>query len=152
MVIERVKNLHVSPFQPVPDGRAIWRYTFTLPTRELKELKARIELLPEPGSTQPKVVATMDLTNTGSPWLRCRGIVPCSWKALFRIHYQAVVLMVSKGQKYHGNTTQAQPFMTGDNPPFVPNTADIFNGEVWIRAVLAVLIAVVVYFASALLY
>jgi hypothetical protein len=117
-----------------------------LPTRELKELKARIELLPE-----PNVVATMDITNTGGPWLRCRGAVPCSWKALFRIHFQAVVLLVSKGQKYHGNTTPAQSCTTGDNLPFVPNNADIFNGEVWVRAVLAVLIAVVVYFAPTLL-
>eukprot|EP00035_Acanthoeca_spectabilis_P015955 m.323279 g.323279 ORF g.323279 m.323279 type:complete len:194 (-) comp16455_c0_seq43:1702-2283(-) len=150
VVIERRKELHMSPFNPVPDGRAKWRYTLALPNQDIKSLYLKVELLAQSASPHPKVVATMDLTNVGTPRTWIRGPVPTSWITLYRIHAQAMVLMLSKKMKYIGNTTQARQYKHGENPPFIPNDADFFNGEFWIRAALIVLVAVMLVVARLL--
>lgn len=126
VVIERLKSLHVSPFNPVPDGEAKWRYTLTLPDSKLEGFHLIVQLIPdsEPG-TKPKLTATMDLKNEGAPDKRWRGFVPTAWKTLFGIHVEAAKLYLQKGLSFHPNTTQS-----GWD---TDKATDYFNGELWIR-------------------
>jgi hypothetical protein len=88
----------------------------------------------------------MDLEDAGAPWVRCRGLIPTAWKTLLRIHAQAFTLFALKKQPYHANTTQRSEWTFGDNPPFVPNGADVFNGELWVRVLSVLIVAMIAAF------
>ena len=63
------------------------------------------------------------------------------------IHAQAFTLFARKKQPYHANTTQRSEWTFGDNPPFIPNGADVFNGELWVRVLAVLLVAMVLAMA-----
>eukprot|EP00041_Stephanoeca_diplocostata_P006394 m.83389 g.83389 ORF g.83389 m.83389 type:complete len:268 (-) comp16343_c0_seq2:156-959(-) len=129
-IIERTKSLHVSPFNEMPNGESKWRYTFDLPGPKIEHFYLKVEMFPTATATFPRIVATMDLKNTGAslPWYR--RVVPASWLTLVRIHVQAAKLFLFKGVSFHDNVTQ--PCDTAPEAPhivsFVATTSALAMG------------------------
>lgn len=104
LVMTKPKTLHVSPFNPTPDGDAQWRYTLRLPGPDIEAFYARIELFEDKKCQRRVISATMDLHCSGPPPGPAR-LLPPSLVTVFRIHLQAAILFLFKGATFHGNKT-----------------------------------------------
>ncbi|EDQ84235.1 uncharacterized protein MONBRDRAFT_30477 [Monosiga brevicollis MX1] len=99
--IKLPKSLHVSPFNTVPDGRAHWRFAYSLPANgNMSSFFFKVDLLPTATATQPIVTASMKLAAT----TRSRRWFPSAlWTSLL-IHWEAALLRVVRGMAFYDNT------------------------------------------------
>jgi uncharacterized protein len=102
---QREKQLHVSPFNPPPDGEASWRYSILTPNPMLEKLYVGVTAFADADQCgdMMQLAATLTLHQaqpTACDWLRG----PYALKVQFLIHWQAVLLL-RKGMTFHSNTT-----------------------------------------------
>jgi DUF1365 family protein len=106
-VFQREKRLHVSPFNPPPDGEASWKYTITTPLPSLRRIDVGVTAYAnaEQSNEAFQLAATLSL-HRARPDLRGCGWIrgPYSLLVQFRIHWQAVLLL-QKGATFNSNTT-----------------------------------------------
>eukprot|EP00730_Choanoeca_flexa_P017891 TRINITY_DN8662_c0_g1_i1.p1 TRINITY_DN8662_c0_g1~~TRINITY_DN8662_c0_g1_i1.p1 ORF type:complete len:724 (+),score=117.45 TRINITY_DN8662_c0_g1_i1:106-2277(+) len=107
--IERLKSLHVSPFNAEPDGDATWRYRFQLPAGKPSSPGWRFALTVELYTSQScdtkKLSASMDLTSANKRRVWFRNVVPQALQVHFWIHWQAAILFLVKRLSFVPNTT-----------------------------------------------
>eukprot|EP01129_Flabellula_baltica_P011974 TRINITY_DN5338_c0_g1_i2.p1 TRINITY_DN5338_c0_g1~~TRINITY_DN5338_c0_g1_i2.p1 ORF type:complete len:693 (+),score=113.11 TRINITY_DN5338_c0_g1_i2:103-2181(+) len=97
-----VKNLHVSPFSPMPDGYHKWNYRITLPTRDSFKIDASIVL--EDSENNKLLQATLNLEEPKrTPFLYYLPRTTLVWLG---IHWQAIICY-TLGLKFYPNTTAA---------------------------------------------
>ena len=120
--IVRAKSIHVSPFNPVPDGKQLWEYRFnSLPPSGRMDVSVTLYADQAAYTAKtPVVAAHMSLAKIDGN--KPRFLPPAeSILVLMRIHWQAVVLSIN-GMAFVGNTTTCPlPISTG--PGFLGGTA-----------------------------
>lgn len=104
----REKTLHVSPFNPPPNGKASWKYSISTPSPALERLVVNVTAYSDMEQTSDtmQLAATLNLKRSDSP-RQCRCIrlrSPYALLVQFKIHWQAALLW-KKGLIFHGNTT-----------------------------------------------
>ena len=109
--IQKQKILHVSPFNPTPDGRACWHYRLVPPTAQLDRFSLVVQSFRDAGMRDLVLSASMILKREETTEPSClrgcnlsglRG--PYALLVQFRIHWQAVRLY-RLGLTFYANTS-----------------------------------------------
>ena len=115
-ILRREKRLHVSPFNPPPNGKASWKYIVDVPHAALDTVSVGVTAYADAMQNQEtlQVAATLALKRRrgdcgGWWWQRLDACewaprLPYSLLVQYRIHWQAVRLF-RKGLALHDNTT-----------------------------------------------